>query len=178
MSKKYFQNLPKIFYDINKDGKHKEIINIFNRVRVHRSILNNDMLTYEYTIKEGDTPENIANRYYEDVNLHWIVLMSNNIIDIYSEWPLTYSQFNNYINKKYGSSQEANRTIHAYYDPYGNEIDRDYYLELLETEKIDIPTTLTKYQYEEMVNNEKREIKLLNKNFIDQFLKEFEGAFK
>lgn len=63
---------------------------------------------YQYDIKDGDTPENIAYRYYGTVDRFWIVLMSNNIIDPQWEWPLTSNQFNEFLVKKY--SEAANTT--------------------------------------------------------------------
>jgi hypothetical protein len=96
----YFQTLPTITQtDFN--GNNITVTNLITRAYFLPSLLSNILLFYSYDVKEGDTPENIAYKYYNDVYSYWVLLYSNNIIDPYSSWPLTSSQFDLYLLDKY-----------------------------------------------------------------------------
>lgn len=113
---KFFSLFPKIAYDIS--GKQlktfNEVTDIFLRFRVIQSVLNNISAYYEYIIREGDTPEILAEKVYGDPETHWIILLSNNIIDAQYDWPLNSKDFKNYIINKYGSIENAKTQIHHY----------------------------------------------------------------
>ena len=97
---KYFSNLPLI---IKAGSNNNSLVttNLLSRSYILPSLLKNVVLFYEYDIKEGDSPENIAYRYYGDVYRYWLILYSNNIIDPQSEWPLNSNDFQRYIFYKY-----------------------------------------------------------------------------
>lgn len=96
----YFNTLPII---TQKDFNNNTIVvnSLLSRSYIIPSLLRNVTIFYEYDIKEGDTPENIAHRYYGDVYKYWLVMYSNNIIDPQSQWPLSYNQFQLYLIDKY-----------------------------------------------------------------------------
>jgi len=100
---KYFNTLP-LIYQSDFNGNYLTVNNIISRAYLLPSLAKNINLTYEYDIKEIDTPENIAYRYYNDVNRYWIVLYANGIMDSQSEWPLTNQQFDLYMVKKYSEA--------------------------------------------------------------------------
>ena len=54
-----------------------------------------------YDVREGDTPEIIADRFYEDSELHWIILLLNNVTDRYHQCQCHNHSFNPYVNDKY-----------------------------------------------------------------------------
>ena len=104
---KYFNSLPTI---IKNDYNNNVVLatNLLTRAYFLPSLLKNVTLFYEYDLREGDTPEIIAHKYYGNVYKYWIVLYSNGIIDPQSDWPLTSNQFELYLNDKY--SVQANGT--------------------------------------------------------------------
>jgi hypothetical protein len=111
---KYFESLPVIARD-DLNGNKIAAINLLARVSIIPELLNNPALYYEYDIQEGDTPEIIASKYYEDPYRYWIVLFANQILDPQWDWPLTYSQFNAYIEDKYSvEAAAANMETLAY----------------------------------------------------------------
>jgi hypothetical protein len=97
----YFSNFPKIVYN------NIVLTDIVTRIKVHDSWLNNPTLYYEYNFQDHDTAESIASKLYGDTFLYWIVLLFNNIFDPFFELPLSYDNFNTYINDKYLSLGEA-----------------------------------------------------------------------
>ena len=100
---KYFNNLPKILnYDpVKKD--YMAMTNLMVRTNLIPEILNNPMLYYTYDIKDSDTPELIAYKYYGTVDRFWLVLYSNQIIDPQWDWPMTSKLFESYISDKYAA---------------------------------------------------------------------------
>mgnify|MGYP003350021620 CR=1 FL=1 len=110
---KYFDTLPKI---ITSDNNNNNIIltNLLARASVINSLLTNPLLFYSYDIQEGDTPEIIAHKYYDDMYRYWIVLMVNQIMDPQWDWPLNSQQLQAYIVDKYGSVSTAQSQIDHY----------------------------------------------------------------
>ena len=99
-------------------GRYPEIsYNGYNVNNILVKIAINDLtkkyttVFYPYVIKEGERPDIIAADYYGDARYDWLIYLCNNITDPYYQWPLTTNEFNNFINKKYGSFEEANRQI-------------------------------------------------------------------
>lgn len=112
----FFDKFPQVLYDINKkDVPNYELVtNIFFRLKVVQEVLDNITAYYEYIIQDGDTPEILADKIYGDVESHWIILLTNNIIDAQHDWPLDYRTFNQYIEKKYDLISLAKSQTHHY----------------------------------------------------------------
>jgi hypothetical protein len=189
-----------------KDPNNNTIVvnNLLSRNYFLPKLIKNFSLFYEYEIKEGDTPENIAYRYYDDIYRYWIVLYSNNILDFQAQWPLTTSEFESYLKDKYkdvgGQSIIAYTlsTVHHYEKLiYTSEntsskekltrinIDEGTYNSLMESsvEKTKSGVTyrmrITKnavsiYNYEFELNESKRKINLLKKEYSTDAEKQFQ----
>lgn len=82
-------------------------VNIMARVNLKQNLLKNPELFYEYDTQDGDTPEVIASKYYDDPNRHWIFLYGNNILDPQWDLPLDAKQFDAYIRDKYATDAAA-----------------------------------------------------------------------
>ena len=95
---KYFNDLNKIFYEDSEENL-KVAVDIFNRVRVRLEAQTDRAIYYEYQIKDGDTPENVAHRYYGSVDFHWVLLLMNEIIDPQYDWPLGPIAYELYLRK-------------------------------------------------------------------------------
>ena len=112
----YFDLFPQLLYTMDDpaQNKFKQVVDIFCRVRMLDSIINNISVYFTYQVKDSDTPEIIASKYYNDATRHWIILFTNRILDPYFQWPLNQDEFQQYINNKYGSSANALSTIDHY----------------------------------------------------------------
>ena len=127
-----------------------------------------------YRVKAGETPEIIAHKLYGDSELHWIVMLINNVTDRYHDWPMNFSQFNEYLQEKYVDS-DGNSTaseVHHY------EIEQESGSTKTKIEVTDLtnyPTasTVTNYEYEQRRQDELREIRLLDPEYVDDFVKEY-----
>ena len=93
----YFANFPLIPYDSVGDGKFKIVTNLLKRVAVRSKVNTNSALFDTYDVKEGESPEIIADKLYGDAELHWIILLVNDITDRYHQWPMSNNQFLGYV---------------------------------------------------------------------------------
>ena len=195
---KYFETLPKIVQTENFSAQL--MTNIMARASVIPSLLSNPLVYYEYDVQDGDTPEIVAQKYYGDSYAYWVVLYTNQMTDPQWDWPLSYNNFNSYIEEKYtNNSINAYSTVHHYekittqVDLATNTtttnkliIDEDTYNSLTETSNTySLPTgnvfvTITKnavsiYDYELDLNESKRSIKILNRAYLNQIQDEFKA---
>lgn len=105
---RFFNFFPKTLY--TSDGKSSgldTVTNIIARFGFERTLKENSSAFYKYDIREGDTPEIIAAKYYDHPERHWIVLLFNDIFDPQFDWPLTSRVLNQYINTKYSANTYA-----------------------------------------------------------------------
>ena len=172
----YFKSFPVIPYDSKGDLQFKDVTNLLRRVGMRTKLKTNTFLYDTYSVKEGETPEMIAHKLYGDSELHWIVLLVNEITDRYHQWPMSGMQFLDYINDKYSNPDG----IHHYETPQTsgdtkikieveNDVDEDAYTGL---------TLITNREYEQNEQDKKRNIRLVDPNFIGQFVDEFEKLMK
>ncbi len=110
-----------------------------------------------YVVADGERPDNVANKVYDDPSLDWVVLLANNIHSIYDEWPKDSETFKQYIIEKYGSLENAIATIKYYYDGNGNVINSIDYATLPANSG---KRTETEYQYELRLNINKSKIRV------------------
>lgn len=114
---RYFERFNLIPYTITLEDGTQTVFyvkDIFERVKMLDSVITNINAYYQYSMQEGDTFENIAYRYYGDVNKFWIVAFTNKIIDPFYDVPLRYQQFIDYIDGKYGSISNSQNILDHY----------------------------------------------------------------
>ena len=166
----YFAAIPKIFYDgTGAQQSWKVVTNLLRRVKVRHQATTNTALFDTYDIKEGETPEMIAHKLYGDAELHWIVLLMNNITDRYHGWPMSTPQFTAYVADKY---DDPNGVHH--YEINQTSGDTTVVLDI-GTSNTDYPvaTLITNWEYEEKIQDKLRNIKLVDPSYVDQFISEY-----
>src|ERR1700747_309032 len=108
----YFSNFGAMRYSLMDDNSNLQTVkNIFERVTVIQEVLNNSLVFYQYSVKEFDTPEIIAHKYYGDAKKHWLVMFSNQITDPYFDFPLNGRALDTYIENIYGDIPTAMATL-------------------------------------------------------------------
>lgn len=106
----YFSKFPITKYTLDDISTVQVVTNITARAIISDEIIENLSLFYPYIIKDGETPEILADKFYNDPQLHWVILHCNNIFDARFEWPLTTPDLVSYVESKY-TSKDA---IHHY----------------------------------------------------------------
>jgi hypothetical protein len=164
MPNPYFTKFPTILYDILGNKNENVIINILHRAKLRKVVTNNSLVFYEYTVGDGETPEDIAYKYYGDTKYSWVIFLANDIINPYYDWPMSYEDFQATMIKLYGDLPTSQRTLYAYYDQYGNIVDQTTF----QNGPAENFTTISAYDYYFNLNESKRSIKLLANTFIAQ----------
>ena len=166
----YFANFPLILYDSVGNGDFKFVTNLLRRVSLRTKIKSNVLLFDTYDVKLGESPEEVADRLYDDPELHWVVLMVNNVTDRYHQWPLNTNQFIAHINDKYDNID----AVH-HYETTQTSGDTTIKIDI-GTDNTDYPTAtaITNYEYEEAQEDKKRAIRLLDPRYLGDFIEEFE----
>lgn len=88
--------------------------NILTSIRFKEAVSKQSVIYYPYTIAEGERPDTIAYNYYGDERYAWLVLIVNDIIDPYYQWPLNTKEFSDFIVNKYGSIASAQEQVAFY----------------------------------------------------------------
>ena len=189
----YFSQVPDFEYVSRlpnaKISDYITVKNLFKRVFLREDIYQNLTFFSKYSIKGEDRPDNVAYKLYDDSELDWIILMANNIINITNEWPLGQADFNRYLLEKYDDDYDKiYNGIHHYETievkdsnnvvivPEGLEVSEDfsttyydYFIGGLTTAN-NITRPITNFQYEENLENKKREIFILKPEYISVVL--------
>ena len=167
----YFANFPLIPYDSVGDGNFKLVTNLMKRVAIRAKVKTNTMLFDTYDVKEGETPEMIADKLYGDPNLHWIIMYVNGITDRYHQWPLSTPQFLAFLNDKYSNPDAAH-----HYEITQTSGDTTVTIDIGSDNTSHAGATLiTNREYEESRQDTLRSIRLLDQAYVDQFVEEFEN---
>lgn len=114
---KYFENFPKVMYTFDKNTINvNAVTNILARNTFLRDIVDNVNLSYEYIIKEEDTPDILADKVYGNSYRSWVILLFNNIINPNYDWPMKTNVLEKYIENKYGMTTDETRSIVHHYE--------------------------------------------------------------
>ena len=188
----YFKQLPDILY---LDRENKEIRtyakakNLFRRIKL-RSISTEQLANFQfYNVIGGERPDQVAFKFYDDPSLDWVILLTNNIINVQTEWPMDNKSFEKYLEDKYGDtlydvvhyeSKEVRNASGEIILQRGIKIPQNYsftYFDIgsnqYETVN-NIALAVTNYIKEVKIQNERRAIRILRKEYIDEIQKELE----
>ena len=200
MAKNYFKYIPDFDYvsrlpKAQSISDYLRVKNLFKRTKISQTIF--DDLTYftKYQVIADERPDNIAYKIYGDSNLDWMVMLANNITNLQNEWPLEEQSFYRFLINKYGS-EAGIESVHHYETqkvidskekvivPKGLEVPSNYSVTFLDsgtrTEQIrtNITDEITNRQYEEKIQDEKRNIFLIKPRFTGLILEEMERVME
>jgi len=96
-----FKSYPTVAYEVKKNNKKEVMVDITKRFVLNSVAETDSTIFYDYYVKDSDTPDSVANKYYEDPTMDWLIFITNDIIDPLWNWPLKQRDLNKYINNKY-----------------------------------------------------------------------------
>ena len=183
----YFDDFPDILLPSFADNRNSNSDfvrskNLFKRAKIRDDIFGETVAFEKFVISGDDRPDNVAFKAYDDADLDWVVLISNNIINVRDEWPMSQGDLERYLNNKY--TPEQLREIHHYetkkvYNEAtgllmldeGLQVDADFQIKYGNaggtiTTASNIVTSVSNYQYEVKKNDDKRKIFLLRRNML------------
>ena len=166
----YFRKFPTYAYDIEDTNTYTLITDIMRRVNLKGNAKANTLVFQEYYVRDGEQPDIVAAKYYDDPEMHWVIVTINNITSRY-DWPLDQVALSQFVNDKYSN---PNGTHHHEI----NATSGDTTKKLTVSSDTDGATAITNYEYEQTLNDSKRQIRLLDRAYIQQFTRDFERLIK
>ena len=169
----YFNSIfPKIKYDPTGNGNPIEIQDILTRLVVRQNVATRNVLFSKHAVTDSETPESLSLEYYGTVKHYWVNLMINKYYNRYYDWPLTERNLQKYVSTKYAVPS----SIHHYeisQESGNTEIK-------IKVEVADYPsaTPITNMEHERYLNDERKNIKVLKKVYIEPFISEFNVLLK
>jgi len=173
----YFRYFPQIAYDvrgIDNNEQYDVITNLLSRILVKcHGWADLDGSEYEvligichyekYIIRDGDRPDTLAYQFYDDSELHWLIMYANGttISNPWYDWPMTQRTLTKFITKKYGSADIY--ATHHYEDTNEYTVDST----------VSGATIVSNFIYEERINDAKRTIRIMQRQYIDLVIEEF-----
>ena len=186
----YFKQLPDLDYPSLRNDRtsaydYEIVKNLFKRA-VMRDDVYGSLVNFEkYSVRDDERPDQVAYDFYNDSNLDWVVLTTNNIVHVRDEWPMGSQDFLTYLNGKYSAEELTN--IHHYetkvirdaannlIQPAGVYVDSDHSITYVDrgvtTTKSEI-TSVTFLEHETNVNDKKRNINILRRELLDTFFRD------
>jgi hypothetical protein len=195
----YFNNLPNVTYP---DGKGKTIImkDLMTRIYVVSKLTNDPLMYYSYDIKDSDSPEIVAYKYYGSPDDYWLVLLANKANDPEWDWPLNNYNLDKFIINKYGSFENSQQLHHyemitTVTNPLTNESEKtvvkigaeQFANVIIGSTTCSFPSgdiiystdkrEVSNYMYENELNESKRTINLIDKNIAISLQREFRRLY-
>ena len=200
MANPYFRNLSEFDYVNRTEGgrnsaDYTRVKNMFKKGVLREDIFQDLSFFTKYIIIGDDRPDNVAAEVYGDPNLDWVVLLSNNIVNVQSEWPLSQADFFAYVTNKYDEetlysgihhyeSREVKTTDGSIIIPRGEKVgvgqSVSYYDDALgqHVRATDIAIPITNFDHEEKLNNDKRNIFVLKASYLNIIFDDLEGIME
>ena len=190
-SNSYFKQLPRLDYpslanDRNSAYDYQIVKNIFKRAVLRDDVFDEVTAFEKYSVVGDERPDQVAYNFYNDSNLDWVILTTNNIIHVRDEWPMGNQDFLTYLNEKYTAQELTN--IHH----YETEILRDSLGKLIQRGGITVPEgfsvtfldngvsrteskikSFSFLEHETNLNDDKRNINVLKQEYLSLFLDNF-----
>jgi len=131
-------------YNINNSIKYSGYVlfDISRRFTINKTIKNNPMLYQEYIVQGDESAEDIAQDFYGDAKMYWLIYLINDIIDPFYGWLLSEQELNLFVEDKYGTGNV--NSIH-----HGN---------------------ISNIQYETAINDSKRKIRIIRPSHVDNIV--------
>ena len=186
----YFRQLPNLDYPSLANERtsaydYTQVKNIFKRAVLREDVLNAYVQFDKYLVQGDDRPDNVASKVYGDASLDWVVLTTNNIINVRDEWPMSQGDLQNYLTNKYTSAQlsyirhyETLEIVDSYQrliQPKGLMVEEGHSITFVDrgVSKTESKTKSVSYlEYEIDLNDAKREISILQPQYVEIYLRD------
>ena len=186
----YFDLFPNILIASHTENRSSNLDmvlskNLFKRAKIREDFFQNVIAFNKFQVEGDDRPDNVADEIYGNPELDWVVLLSNNIINIHDEWPMSQSDFQRYLDNKYDKVQLGQ--IHHYETTEikspngsllleaGQHVDADFTYKYSQdgiNYSVNSVTSVSNYQHEVNKNDAKRSIFVIRKKYLDMIIED------
>jgi hypothetical protein len=193
MATDFFESFPLISYTLDDSDSTQVVADIFRRAILSKEFLDNNSYFETVDVLDGETPEELSFRYYGTQNLHWLILMTNSIIDPRFNWPLSGDDLYKLVVSKYGTEKDV-FTVNRAVSKKGYQVETFFVLtedsthkkpkrlllDLPDTEQINIPIAYqeaalgtdfqSNYEVELAKNEMNRRVQLLRVSVVEEVM--------
>jgi hypothetical protein len=193
MATNLFGDFPRISYTLDNYASEQVVVDIFRRIVLSKEYQDNSTYFEEYEVLHGEAPEEVSYRFYGTTELHWLILMLNDIVDPRFEWPISEENLYKSVSDKYGGDKNI-FSINRAKNQAGYEVETFFILteesthndpvrilfESNETNSINTPIPyqdsteiadfVSNFEVEEAINENYRLIKILKQEFVQEIL--------
>jgi len=168
----YFERFPRGQYIQPGTKNYKLVSDLFRRVKIRDKIKDESSLYSEYFVSNGEKPEDIAFKHFGSPQLHWVILIANDITDRYYDWPLSFQAFEEFVKEKYDNTEGTHHYEKVQSSGPQDSIDNSH---LIECNSTDVGAlSVSNREYEQRHQDKISRIKLLNPGFLPMIIEEFE----
>ena len=197
MTKPYFSHIPDFLYVDRAPGQktindYAQVKNLFKRAKLREDIYSDLAYFTKYKIVGNERPDNVAEKVYDDTTLDWVILISNNIINVQTEWPMSENSYRNFLIDKYGDDETIGKINH--YEctgvktskgvtiiPEGMTVDETFSINYLDPNpNVGIVTasgiskSISNLDYENKIQDAKRNIFVLKPRYLNTIFNDLE----
>lgn len=173
--------------------------NFFKKIAMDDTSFSYSVYFNKYIINDGERPDSLSQKFYGDTGYDWVILITNNIINPIFDYPIEENKLYDMVTSKYGSGNEESPHHYMTYqvlNGLGEEIqkaglivDESFYNGFFKFPNRtdassgavnyynffgpEISFPVSNYQYEQMLNDKKREIYILNPSYLNDFVSQF-----
>ena len=181
------KGLPNVFYNIGSSSSDPKFLlakNIWQRAEVLQDKKSNLTIFDEYVVKNGERPEDISTTIYSNPFYNWTILIINDIVDFYDQWPRSTKQLQEYVEQKY--DQPMGTKHYVTYEvkddngnvvcPAGKIVPQDFQVAFYNgttTVTANPTVSVSNYQYEDELNSKKEKIQIIRPEFIEDFVESY-----
>lgn len=181
------KSLPDLFYNIARSPVDVHLLhakNLWQRSEVLPEYVNSITLFDEYIVKNGESPEVIAERIYDNPFYNWTLFIANDIVNYYAQWPKSSIQLTQYVSNKYDNPQATKHYVTTEVKnlagnviiPAGKVVPSNYSVSYIDNGTVvtaNPVVSITNYQYEEEINSRKEKIKIIRPSLIEDFVETY-----
>ena len=183
------RSLPNLIYNISVSPTDPTIINaknLWRRAEVLKEWTSSMSIFTEHIVRNGERPEDLALRYYNNSFYNWTILVINDIVNVYEQWPRSTKQLNEFVYAKYDNPmatkhyvtievKDSNENIIC---PAGQIVPSNFQISYFDgstTITANPVVSITNYQYEANINAEKEKIQMIRPSYIEQFVEVYQN---
>ena len=203
----YFSILPNIKYDVKpqsfpfSSSDYVEVNNFFRRYLINEDIFDFTVYLNKYAVNQGIRIETIAEEVYGRPSLDWVIALTNNITNIYEDWPMDDNVLQEWAEDKYGSTVYSDL---AYYEisadvknstglavlKKGQKVDSKFYNEsfsyhngdaantVITVDGSSVASPVTLWEEVSRQNEEKRKIWVIKPAYVDPLIQSLKKQSK
>ena len=146
------------------------------RVKVREKVSDEISLYDRYDVPSGERPEDTSFKHFGSATYHWVILLTNNITDAYYGWPMSYADFERYMNETYTNPEGIHHYEITQSSGVTSSLDNSHLIEV--NSDTSGASSVSNREFEQRIQDNKRLIKILRPEYLSEFIEEFKRTIQ